>query len=473
MNSGEARRHKSRSKVTQVVVIGGGVSGLASAYFLSEKINPAEITIIEAEDRFGGTIRGVDFGSRRVETGPDSFITRNPSAVEMASELKLSDRLVSPATSSAFIYSRSRLHRIPAGTVFGAPSDFKKFFGNSLISRAGQLRASLELLMRKATVEGDTTVGSFAQKRWGKEVTERLIDPLVGGIHAGSVHQLSLAQCAPQYLKAAESNRSVSIGLKSQTANYTSSGHPAFYSFASGLSELVNALVELLTKRNVKMIADTKAIEILPGAAGYSVVTDSRTFEAEGVICATPAYITAGLVKPFSSSAAALLSTVEYASPIMTLLAYEDEAFSEPPEGSGILVPRPNKTLATAITFATNKWPTWKTDGETLLRISTGRVGDNKAWEFDDELLVAGLEAEMKDVLGVRARSVRQNVTRWDRRIPQFKPFHSQLVHRIREELPPGVELAGAPFLGVGIPACISSGSLAAERLTKGRIKPC
>lgn len=458
--------------MNNAVVIGGGISGLASAYFLSERPDPPKITILESEDHLGGTIRGIDFGSKKVETGPDSFITRNLSAVDLAAILELSERLVAPATSSAFIYSRSKLHHIPKGTVFGAPSDMKKFLGNSLISRPGQLRAALEPLLGRARIEGDTTVGAFSKKRWGREVTDKLIEPLVGGIHAGTVQQLSLAQCAPQYMQAALAGNSVSAGLKSQMAGYTPNGHPMFYSFAEGLSELVDGLLKLLIDRNVQILTGCQSLEIIPDHDGYEVVTSCGTIAAEGVVCATPAYVTSRLVMPVSRIAGELLGTIEYASPIMTLLAFEDGSFSQPLEGSGVLIPRPNGTLATAVTFATNKWPSWKSEGETLLRISSGRVGDNRAWQLSDDVLVASLESEMEQILGVRARSTRHHISRWKDRIPQFKPFHSELIQRIRDNLPVGIELAGAPFLGVGIPACISSSALAAERLSRNSFKP-
>ncbi|MDA8269838.1 MAG: protoporphyrinogen oxidase, partial [Actinomycetota bacterium] len=323
-----------------------------------------------------------------------------------------------------------------------------------------------------ARIEDDTTVGSFARKRWGKEVTDLLIEPLVGGIHAGTTYQLSLAQCAPQYLKAAQHFRSVSVGLKSQTANYTPNGHPAFYSFSGGLSDLVESLAELLRNRAVQILTNCESVEIIQLPDGYRVVTKDRTLDVEGVICATPSYVSAKLLRPVSRHAAELLGSIEYASPIMTLLSYEDNAFPEPLQGSGVLVPRPNGTLATAVTFATNKWPQWKSDGETILRVSAGRIGDNRAWEFSDEALVANLEAEIKRITGVKSRSARHDVSRWHNRIPQFKPFHSQLTRRVRESLPAGIELAGAPFLGIGIPACISSGATAAERLSKALAKP-
>ncbi len=451
--------------MTKVVIIGGGISGLASAYFLSGKIEPGEITVIESSDRFGGTILDTSFGERRVETGPDSFITRIPSALDLIDELGLSDHLISPATSSAYIYSRSKLHPIPAGTVFGAPSNFQKFLGNSLVSRSGQIRAALELLLGRAKVEGDTTVGSFCKKRWGREVTENLIDPLVGGIHAGNVYQLSLAECAPQYINAAQASRSVSQGLKNQMANYTSSGKPAFYSLDGGLSDLIDALVRVLRQRGVVLTASSESIEILPLSSGYRITTKDGALEAEGVICATPAYITASLVRPVSAKASDLLATVDYASPIMTLLAYPDSAFPEPLQGSGVLIPHANRTLSTAITFASNKWPGWKTEGETILRVSAGRFGDTRAWDFSDDALIANLETEMATILGTRTGSIRSEVFKWHKRIPQFKPFHAQLIQRIRENIPSSMELAGAPYNGVGIPACISSGALAADRL--------
>lgn len=458
--------------MTQVVVVGGGISGLASAFFLSQRCDPSEIVLLESTDRIGGTIRGAKFGDRNVETGPDSFITRNPAALSLVEELGIADKLISPATNSAFVYSRSKLHPIPSGTVFGAPSDFRKFIGNSLISKRGQLRAALEPLLGKVRITGDTTVGSFSRKRWGKEVTERLIDPLVGGIHAGDSYRLSLAQCAPQYLKAAQTSRSVSAGLKAQMSNYSRSERPAFYSLDGGLSELVNSLTERLLALKVKVISNAAALEIIPRSGGYQVVTQDHLYDAEGIVCATPAYVASRLLRAVSEESSGLLDTIEYASPIMTLLSYDDGAFKDPLVGSGVLVPKPNGMLTTAITIATNKWPGLKDEDTTILRVSAGRFGDERAWKFSDEALVASLEAEVSEILGASTRSLANEVSRWRKRIPQFKPYHDQLVKRIREGLPRGIELAGAPFNGVGIPACITSGLHAADRLAEALTKP-
>lgn len=451
--------------MSRVIVIGGGISGLSSAYYLSKYIPPSQIVILESTDRLGGLIKSAQFGSASVETGPDSFITRIPTALELARELELDSALISPATNSAYIYHNSKLHPIPKGTVFGAPSDLGTFFGNSLISLPGKIRALAEPLLAKANIPGDITVGKFAQDRWGKEVAQILVDPLVGGIHAGSAFELSLMKCAPQYFTAAKSHRSVTKGLNAMTMRTQKAAHPPFYSLQGGLTSLVEAIRQNLIAAGVTIVANFSVGLIEDTKDGFRVHGDSSTFESEKVICATPAHVSTNLLKKISPRASTLLDTIDYSSPIMTLLAYESDSFPKRPIGSGVLVPRPNRMLTTAVTFASNKWPGWESEGEFLFRISSGRHGDSRAWKLNDEALVSNLEVELQDILATKARSIRSEVHRWGKSLPQFRPFHDQLVSRIRESLPKNLELAGSAYKGVGIPACILSGKEAAERL--------
>lgn len=451
--------------MSRAIVIGAGISGLSTAYFLSKYMPPSQIVILESTDRLGGVIKSTQFGSASVEAGPDSFITRIPTALELAQELELDSALISPATNSAHIYHKSKLHPIPKGTVFGAPSDLGTFFGNSLISLPGKIRALAEPLRSKAHIPGDITVGKFAQERWGKEIAQILVDPLVGGIHAGSAFELSLIKCAPQYFTAAKSHRSVTQGLNAMTKRAQKGAHPPFYSFQGGLSTLVDSLRQHLVTSGVTIVPNCSVWLIEAMKDGFRVHGESGALEAEKVICATPAHVSAILLKKISSRTSALLDTIDYSSPIMTLLAYESEAFSEKPVGSGVLVPKPDKMLTTAVTFASNKWPDWTSEGELLFRISSGRHRDDRAWKFNDEALVSNLEVELRNILGTKARSIRSEVHRWSKSLPQFRPFHDQLVSRIRESLPKNLELAGSAYKGVGIPACILSGRDAAERL--------
>jgi oxygen-dependent protoporphyrinogen oxidase len=451
--------------MSRVIVIGAGISGLSSAYYLSKYIPPSQIVILESTDRLGGVIKTAQFGSASVEAGPDSFITRIPTVLELAQELELDSALISPATNSAYIYNNSKLHPIPKGTVFGAPSDLGTFFGNSLISLPGKIRALAEPLLAKANIPGDITVGKFAQDRWGKEVAQILVDPLVGGIHAGSAFELSLIKCAPQYFTAAKSHRSVTKGLNAMTMRAEKAAHPPFYSFKGGLTSLVQAMHQYLVTAGVTIVPNFSVWLIENTKDGFKVHGDNSTFESEKVICATPAHVSANLLKKISSRASALLDTIDYSSPIMTLLAYESNALSERPVGSGVLVPKPNKMLTTAVTFASNKWPDCTSEGEFLFRISSARHGDSRAWKLNDEALISNLEVELRDILATRARSIRSEVHRWGKSLPQFRPFHDQLVSRIRESLPKNLELAGSAYKGVGIPVCISSGKEAAERL--------
>lgn len=451
--------------MSQVIVIGGGISGLSSAYFLSKFIPPNEITILESTNRVGGVIKPTRFGLKSIESGPDSFITRIPTALQLSEELGISDLLISPATSSAKIYHRSKLFPIPNGTVFGAPSNLKAFYGNSLISKKGQLRALMEPLLPKAAVPGDTTVGKFAANRWGKETAQILIDPLVGGIHAGNTSDLSLAKCAPQYLHASKLSRSVSLGLNTASNTVGNSSHPAFYSFTTGLNQLVQSIKKWLADHGSEIITDCEVKNVISNRKGFQVQTVNDTYDCEKIICATPAYVSSGLLKNVSPRAAELLGTIEHSSPIMTLLSYDKEAFKVDPDGSGVLVPRSNNMLTTAITFASNKWPNWSDGNEMIFRVSSGKFGDNRAWKLSDEALVANLEVELRKIIGTQQKSVRSEVHRWQNSLPQFRPFHDQLVSKINQVLPANLELAGSAYKGVGIPACIASAQDAVHRL--------
>lgn len=451
--------------MSQVIVIGGGISGLSSAYFLSKFMPANEITILESTDRLGGVIKPTHFGSKSIETGPDSFITRIPTALQLSEELGISHLLLSPATNAAKIYHRSKLRPIPSGTVFGAPSNLKAFYGNSLISKRGQLRAMMEPLLPQASVPGDTTVGKFAKNRWGKETAQILIDPLVGGIHAGNTLDLSLAKCAPQYLHASKLSRSVSIGLSTPSKSSGISNHPAFYSFETGLDQLVQSVKIWLVEHGVEILTNSGVKNVVSSANGFRIETENDTYDCKKIICATPAYISSEILKNVGPRAAELLGAIEYASPIMTLFSYDRGAFRDYPDGSGVLVPRSNNMLTTAITFASNKWPHWSSENEVLFRVSSGKFGDNRAWELSDEALVANLEVELAKIIGTLEKSIRSQVHRWRRSLPQFRPFHEQLISKINQSLPTNLELAGSAYKGVGIPACIASAQDAVHRL--------
>lgn len=451
--------------MSRVAIIGGGISGLSSAYYLANQMNPSDIVVIESTDRLGGIVKGAYFGSRTVEAGPDSFITRLPRALDLSVDLGLFDFLISPASTSAYIFRGSKLHAIPKGTVFGAPSDFSKFRGNSLISFPGQVRAALEPLMGGAKTNSDMTIGNFAKRRWGSEVTKYLIDPLVGGIHAGSAFELSVEKCAPQYLNAASTDTPDSGSLQSEGEVKSGAITPTFYSLQNGLSQLVEALVSSLKSRGVEIKTRCIAQQIVRNGDGFSVHSDLAQFDVESVICATPAHVTANLLRPLATKAHQLLGSIDYSSPIISLLEYEEDAFSKPLNGSGVLVPKPTGMLTTAITFASNKWPSWKNDGEVLFRISASRHGDMRAWKLDDEALRANLEVEIAKMLGVKSKAIRAQIHRWDKSLPQFRPFHTERIKRIEEDLPEGMAIAGSSVIGVGIPSCIQSGKQAALKV--------
>ncbi len=429
-----------------VAVVGGGITGLATAWFLRREAPGVRVTIHEAGDRVGGKIRTADLAGRPVEEGPDTFLARVPWAVQLCRDLGLEGELVEPATGRAYIWTRGRLLPIPAGTVLGVPARFGPLARSGVVSPAGVARAAADRVLPWSHWGEDPSVADVVGARYGQEVVDRLVDPLLGGIHAGRADRLSLAANAPQVAAAARSGRSLSAGLRRLPA---SSG-PVFMSLRGGLQCLVERLRERLD-----------GVEIHTGAP----VACLDDLGAEAVVVTVPAPAAAALVRPLAPAAAAELEAIEYASVVTITLAYPAHALPGPLEGSGFLVPRVEGRLLTACTWTSAKWPgTAPGNGLVLLRASAGRIGDERAMGLADGTLVERVHAELAEAMSLRDRPAEALVTRWQRAFPQYDVGHQARVARIEADLPPGVLLAGAAYRGVGIAACIRDAELAAGR---------
>ena len=436
--------------MTHVAVVGGGITGLAAAWELLR--SGARVTLVEASPRLGGRIVTADVAGRRVDLGPDAFLARVPEATQLCRELGLEAELVSPATEKAWLWTRGRLRPLPDG-VLGVPTGLASLAGTGVLTPAGMARAALDLVLPPTPgPDGDRSVGQLVTARFGRQVHERLVDPLVGGIHAGPCDQLSLHATAPQ-LAAAATSRSLLLGLRAHRRAAPQQPGPAFRSLRGGLARLVDRLEEALR-------------------AGGAAIELARTVEALGdlgadaTVVATPAAATASLVAA-SPEAAAGLAAVEHASVALAVLVYPAAAFPRPPSGSGFLVPRVEGRLMTACSFASAKWPHWAAPGQVVLRASAGRWGDERALALSDDDLVARLHAELTEVLGLREEPSEVRVTRWSRAFPQYRVGHLDRVDRIDAALArdlPGVVVAGAALRGIGIPACIGQGRQAARR---------
>ena len=454
-----------------VAVIGAGVTGLAAAYELVRSGAPGPVTVLEAAERSGGKIRGEQLAGRRVEAGPDAFLARVPDAIELCRELGLADELVSPAAGEAWVWSGSRLRRLPGELVLGVPSELSAVARSGILSPAGVARAAADLVLPRSRWRGDVSVGTVVGRRFGRETVERLVDPLLGGIHAGNANLLSLDATAAQLAVVARRDRSLLLGLRRMRRTMPAGGGPVFLAPRTGLGQLVERLEEevgkgadLRTSCPVAKLVDTGAA----GGARYRLETPAGPLDADAVILAVPAGPAATLLEPLSPAAAAELRSIRHATVAISLLAYPAASFPHNLPGSGVLVPRREGRLMTACSCGSAKWPHWAEPGVAVLRVSAGRVDDTRVTTMDDDEVLARLRAELRELLGVTAAPLDQKVARWPDAFPQYEVGHQARIERVEAALAtdaPGVAVAGGAYRGIGIPACIAQGRAAARRL--------
>lgn len=444
-----------------VAVVGGGITGLAAAW---EAVGAgASVTLFEAGPRLGGRILTEDVGGRPVDLGPDAFVARVPHALELCRRLGLEAELVHPAAEGAAIWARGRLRPLPPGLVLGAPAgtgDLARLVRAGLVTPAGAARAALDLVLPATRWPADPSVAEVVGRRLGRQVHARVVDPLVGGIHAGPSELLSARAAAAQLADAARS-RSLLLGLRGVRAPAAGGDAPLFASLRGGLGRLVTRLEEELRDRGVA-VETGQAVEAVP-VPGF-----------DATVVTTPAAAAAGLVESASPAAAAELRDVAYASVAMAVLVYPSSALPLPLAGTGFLVPAGEGRLLTACSFASAKWPHWAGPGELVLRASAGRWGDERALSMPDDALAGHLHGELAQALGLQARPTLSRVTRWVHAFPQYRPGHLARVDRVEEALArdlPAVTLAGAAYRGLGIAACVAQGRAAARRAV-GRIDP-
>lgn len=451
-----------------VVVVGGGITGLAAAHALATRTDAPRVTLLEAGDRLGGKIATSPFaGLPAVDEAADAFLTRVPWASALARTVGLGDALTSPATGSAAIWHPARaphLHPIPAGLVLGVPSGTLALARSHLLSWRGKARAALEpLLPRRGT---DGSVGALIRSRFGDDVEELLVDPLIGSIYAADTDRMDM--CAvPQVQALAARGRSLLLATRSsrRQAAAAPSG-PIFEAPRAGMGELVAAVAAQIAAAGGEIRTGAAVSAIARGAGQYLVhLGGDDPIEADAIVLATPAPAAGDVLRDVAPEAADLLAGWDYASVIMLTMAVPGLAGRL--TGSGYLVPKPVQRRVTAASFASNKWAHLRPpNGDALLRVSIGRDGAPPDDLDDDAALGAALD-EVGEHLGLpgglQPSSVR--ITRWNNAFPQYRPGHPARVAAVGAALrstAPGIVVAGAAYDGIGIPACVRQGQEAA-----------
>ncbi|GAA0250573.1 protoporphyrinogen oxidase [Saccharothrix mutabilis subsp. mutabilis] len=436
----------------RIAVIGGGISGLATAHFLRAGGTAPEVVVLEADDRLGGKVLTREVAGHRVDTGPDGLLVRAPAMRALVDALGLGPALVTPAAAGAYLWSGSALRRLPAGAQFGLPHRIRPLLRSRLLSPAGLLRAAGDLVLPASALPEDPTVADLVRARFGGQVLDRLVDPLLGGIHAGRADRLSARSTVPDVAALARTSRSLHLALR-RDAGSARPG-PAFATLRTGLGALVTALAASLDD----VRRGTAATALEPGVRGYRVHCDTGgPLEVDAVVLAVPAPAAARLLAPLAPTAAHALAGIPYADVASVVLAYPREAVRRALDGTGFLVPPAAQRLIVGCTWLPAKWSHLADPAVVLVRCSVGRHGDTRWTAFDDRELVARVHRELTPALDLSAPPVHSHVQRWRQGLPQYTVGHAGRLETIDTALRalPGVHVTGAAYRGVGVASCV------------------
>ncbi|MFI6685812.1 protoporphyrinogen oxidase [Streptomyces sp. NPDC050485] len=450
-----------------IVVVGGGISGLAAAHRLLGA--GARVTLLEATTTLGGKLLAGQIAGAPVDLGAESMLARRPEGVALARAVGLGDRLQAPATATAAIWTRGALRPMPKGHVMGVPAHPEALHG--ILSAEGLARIARDRELAPTEVGEDIGVGEFVAKRVGREVVDRLVEPLLGGVYAGDAYKISMRAAVPQLFEAARSHGSLLDGVQDIQAKAAAKQltGPVFAGLDGGIGTLPGAVADAVRAAGGEIRMDTPVLDLTCTADGWQIRTDTELIAADGVILSTPAWAASALLAAESPVAAAELSAVEYASMALVTLAFRRGDLAGLDERSGFLVPPVDGRTIKASTFSSYKWK-WVTDRASdlfVLRTSIGRYGEEEHLGWDDADLVDVSLGDLGEAVGLSAKPVATEVTRWIGGLPQYPVGHPAKVARVRAEVAklPGLRVCGAAYDGVGIPACIASAQRAADEI--------
>jgi len=455
--------------VKRVLVVGGGISGLAAAHRLSTlsaaSRAPFEVVLAESSGRLGGKILGEKTaGGAVIEAGPDSFLAQKPQAMDLIRELGLAPRLIEAAESRVFVYVRGRLRPLPEGLFLMAPRRLIPFLASDFMTWRGKIRMALDLFHPRGTGE-DQSMEAFAARHFGREAVETLVQPILAGIHGGEARALGLKSTFPRFLDLERSHGSVIRGLRAPARN--GGGRPAFMSLAGGLSELVDALASRLGPEKMRLNARILRIS-RAGGAWRADLEGGGAFEADGVLLAAPACAAAEMVSSSMPGLAESLRRIPFVSTGTISLAYGPSA-PRLPDGAGAVVAAGEVRTVSAMTFTSRKFPTRSPGGAALLRCFFGGAGREALLDLDDGELVSRVRADVERLLGIGRPPDAVRLHRWRKANPQYLVGHEDLLGRLQAllEETPGLWLTGSSYRGVGIPDCVASGLESAEQAAR------
>jgi protoporphyrinogen/coproporphyrinogen III oxidase len=441
-----------------VVVVGGGITGLVAARCLHEA--RVDVTLVEASDRLGGKILTTDFAGTRVEMGPDSFLGNDPMLLELCADLRLADELIAPSGFGAQVWLDEGLRPLPMSTYFGIPLDIGAARRSQILSPAGALRARVGASLPGTRHATDVSVGHVVKRRFGRQVLERMVDPVLAGTRAGDPYEVSTQAALPEAWSALEKGRRLTKALRGGRRSGGARGAPPFYGLQGGMQRLVDALTGALPRFTTRTHVAAHAIR--QEGDDYVVETSVGDVEASGVVVTTPARMAAVVLAPLSEEAAGSIRRLEAADVAIATFSYE--GLLRLPKGSGLLLPSARRRTLTGATWYSSKWPHAAPADTTIVRCFAGRAAGDALPDDHDELMDV-LHADLSEALGGLPEPTGRQGIRWSGGLPIYRVGHLGTVEAIERSLAihPRIRVAGAWLRGSGLPDCVRQATAAAE----------
>lgn len=479
----------SKSRKPQIAIIGGGIAGLSAAWSLvKDRKVDADVTIFESSDSVGGKLQLLELQGITLDAGAESLLAVRPEAVALAKAVGLGSSLVEPSTMRASVVADGSLQPLPAGLISGIPTDLRALAASEIMSIPGLLRVPLDHVLPKTDLTGDVSIGDYVATRMGREVVDRLVEPMLGGVYAGQADNLSLEMAMPALFRLAKREKSLLFAAKEARATGAANSGARksgaiFAGISGGVGRLPLALADRLARRGVRIECDAPVSAIRRTSNGWRVAAriegkaHPRDFDA--VVVAVPAPVAAKILRKANPAASTLLETVPYASVAVVTLMYSPDSVPATVSGSGFLVPPVEGFDVKGVTYSYRKWSwvaragaaardaTGKKRSVAVIRTSLGRFGDAFVKQHSDDELTDIAVRDLRLIAGLPASPIASAVTRWDDSLPQYTVGHRERMMSAREELvsTPGIALCGAAYDGIGIPACIGSAQFAAGQV--------
>ena len=458
-------------RINRIVVVGGGISGLAAAHRLIEFGH--HVTLIEASARLGGTIQTEHRDGFLLERGPDSFISEKPEALQLAKRLGLESQLIQTNEEfrRSFIVRNGRLRAVPEGFQLLAPSRMWPFITSDIFSVAGKMRMAADLFVPRKSTNGtdDESLASFVRRRLGEEALERMAQPMVGGIYTADPETLSLRATLPRFLDMEREHRSLILAMLRQSHVQKTGTSGARYSLFLSFDRGMQVLVDELARVKADIRFNTRVDHVTRDNQNWIITTNTgEQLQADAVCLAMPAYVAASLLEKLGGTLAAKLNQIKYASTATINFAYKRADINHPLNGFGFVVPFIEKRSLIACTFSSVKFSGRSPDGQVLLRAFAGGALQPEIFALDETEMAARVEADLRELLGITAKPLFTEVAKWERSMPQYEVGHLDRINEIENEVSKlsGLTLAGNAYRGAGIPDCIHSGQAAAESIT-------